>query len=196
LQESREDRILDDCPKPDSDIPPLPLLYSGFGEFHDFITNLAQNPDYREAPGGWFSVAMKYYPSADRIFKSKNLCDHEEIWLKDINNVVKRFRPHGRSLAHGVHAQGYVHGDLRPPNFTVNGGRLFPIDFDWGGKEGEATFPRKRLHSILQDSRRDMRITKEHDERERVKEYTKRLISEAIKQARVRCEVPGLPSSS
>jgi hypothetical protein len=44
LQESQEDRILDDCPKPDSDIPPLPLLYSGFGEFHDFITNSAENP--------------------------------------------------------------------------------------------------------------------------------------------------------
>jgi hypothetical protein len=45
LQESRQDRILDDCPEPDSDLPPLPLLYSGFGEFHDFINNSAKYPD-------------------------------------------------------------------------------------------------------------------------------------------------------
>ena len=37
LQESRDERILDDCPKPDTDIPPLPLLYIGFGEFHDAV---------------------------------------------------------------------------------------------------------------------------------------------------------------
>jgi hypothetical protein len=29
----------------DSDLPPLPLLYSGFGEFHDFISNSADYPD-------------------------------------------------------------------------------------------------------------------------------------------------------
>jgi hypothetical protein len=45
LQESSQDRILDDCPGPDSDLPPLPLLYSGFGEFHDFISNSAEYPD-------------------------------------------------------------------------------------------------------------------------------------------------------
>jgi hypothetical protein len=45
LQESPQDRILDDCPEPDSDLPPLPLLYSGFGEFYDFISNSAEYPD-------------------------------------------------------------------------------------------------------------------------------------------------------
>jgi hypothetical protein len=51
LQESQEERILDDCPKPDLAIPPLPLLYSGFGEFHDFIINSAKNPDAFSEPG-------------------------------------------------------------------------------------------------------------------------------------------------
>jgi len=41
LQGSRDERILDDCPELDLDIPPLPLLYSGFGEFQDFIENSA-----------------------------------------------------------------------------------------------------------------------------------------------------------
>lgn len=45
MQESPQERILDDCPKRDSDLPPLPLLYSGFGEFHDFISNSAEYPD-------------------------------------------------------------------------------------------------------------------------------------------------------
>jgi hypothetical protein len=39
LQESKRERILDDCPQPDTDIPPLPLLYFGFGEFHDAVEN-------------------------------------------------------------------------------------------------------------------------------------------------------------
>ena len=39
LQESQQERILDDCPKHDTDIPPLPLLYFGFGEFHDAVEN-------------------------------------------------------------------------------------------------------------------------------------------------------------
>jgi hypothetical protein len=30
-------RILDDCPEQDADIPPVPLLYDGFGEFQDII---------------------------------------------------------------------------------------------------------------------------------------------------------------
>ena len=61
----------------------------------------------RKAPG-WLvrSVAMEYFLSpADRIVDSKkDLCDHGESWLKDIDNVVKQF-----------HAQDYVHRDLRPP---------------------------------------------------------------------------------
>jgi hypothetical protein len=52
-----------------------------------------------------------------------------------------------------------------PPNFIVNDGRLFLIDFDWGGKVGEATFARKRLHPILREGRGDTWITKEHDKR-------------------------------
>ncbi|KAF8506859.1 hypothetical protein F5888DRAFT_1630006 [Russula emetica] len=152
-------------------------------DLHEFCASVDHAPEllaFERLPGGWFGVAMKYYPLADRILESKRLCDHGETWLKDINNVVERF-----------HAQGYVHGDLRPPNFIVNGDKLLLVDFDWGRKEGEATFPRRELHSVLRDSRQDTRITQQKDTL--VKEYTKRLISGAINQAHVRS---GLPSSS
>jgi hypothetical protein len=43
LQEKQQEKILDDCPKPDTDIPPLPLLYFGFGEFHDVVENPSAN---------------------------------------------------------------------------------------------------------------------------------------------------------
>ena len=39
LQGSQQERILDDCPSLDTDIPPLPLLYRGFGEFQDIVNN-------------------------------------------------------------------------------------------------------------------------------------------------------------
>jgi len=63
-----------------------------------------------------------------------------------------------------VHQHGYVHGDLRPPSFIVDGERLLLIDFDWGGKEGQATFPDIRLLPILPKDRGDMLIHKHYDE--------------------------------
>lgn len=44
LQENQQERILDDCSRPDIDIPPLPLIYRGFGVFHDMVENPSANP--------------------------------------------------------------------------------------------------------------------------------------------------------
>jgi hypothetical protein len=47
LQEDPSEKILDDRPHPDADIPPIPLLYDGFGHFldvmdgHDDVPGLA-----------------------------------------------------------------------------------------------------------------------------------------------------------
>lgn len=145
-------------------------------DLHEFCASIDHAPEllaFERLPGGWFGVAMEYFPEADRILDSKSLCIAGEKWLEDIDDIVRKF-----------HAEGYVHGDLRPPNFIVNSGRVFLIDFDWGGKEGQATFPRKKLHPILQDGRWNTKISKNDDER--VKEYTKLLISETIKEERVR----------
>jgi hypothetical protein len=37
IQEDPFERIFDDRPKPDADIPPIPLLYNGFGHFLDVM---------------------------------------------------------------------------------------------------------------------------------------------------------------
>jgi hypothetical protein len=44
LQGNQKERILDDCPEPDADIPPLALLYAGFGRFFDFVRRAANEP--------------------------------------------------------------------------------------------------------------------------------------------------------
>ncbi len=103
---------------------------------------------------------MGYLPSAERVLESKDLGTYGGKWLKDIDNIVATF-----------HAENYVHGDLRPPNFIVDGDKIYLVDFDWGGIDTEATFPQKRLHSILRASRSETQITKERDQI--VVEYTK-----------------------
>ena len=43
LQLDPEQKILDDFPQPDLNIPPLALLYNGFGRFYDHITSAASS---------------------------------------------------------------------------------------------------------------------------------------------------------
>jgi hypothetical protein len=45
LQNSEHERIWDDCPAPEIAIPPLVLLYSGFGRFVDSTRCAAMSPD-------------------------------------------------------------------------------------------------------------------------------------------------------
>ena len=66
-----------------------------------------------EFPGGWFGIAMEYFPMAVRIDESPSLIEHGETWLKQIDEIVKT-----------LHDHGYVHGDLRVPNFIVDKERL------------------------------------------------------------------------
>lgn len=37
IQRMPSKQILDDCPEPDADIPPILLLYDGFGQFLDIV---------------------------------------------------------------------------------------------------------------------------------------------------------------
>jgi hypothetical protein len=40
MQRIQDERILDDCPAPDTDLPPLPLLY-----FYDFVDGAVKKLD-------------------------------------------------------------------------------------------------------------------------------------------------------
>jgi serine/threonine protein kinase len=141
-------------------------------DLHQFCTSVNHAPEllaFEVLPGGWFGIGMEYFPSAERILESKNLANHGEKWLADIGNIVT-----------AIHTQGYVHGDLRPPNFIVDGETLLLVDFDWGGNEKDATFPQAQLHPILRDNRWEIHITKERDTK--VMEYTKGEIRKKLEE--------------
>jgi tRNA A-37 threonylcarbamoyl transferase component Bud32 len=70
--------------------------------------------------------------------QSRLLYEHGESWPKEMDCVVEKF-----------HANGFVHGDLRLPNIIVCGDKLYLVNFDWGGKEGDATLPDVRLCPIF-----------------------------------------------
>ena len=40
-----------------------------------------------------------------------------------------------------AHQDGFVHGDLRPPNIIITNNGPQIIDFDWAGKIGIACYP-------------------------------------------------------
>ena len=59
----------------------------------------------------------------------------------------------------------FVHGDLRAPNVHVKDEKIYILDFDWAGKEGQAHYP-----DLLNPTERwpagaqvGSLITKEHD---------------------------------
>lgn len=150
-------------PNPDPQVILVKFSRKYSMDLHQFCHSINHAPQllaFEQLPGGWFGIAMEYFPSAKRILESENLSRHGEKWLEDIDRIITAF-----------HAKGLVHGDLRPPNFIVDEERLMLVDFDWGGKETEATFPQGRLHSILRENRQETLITKKRDKV--VIEYTK-----------------------
>ncbi|KAK7023037.1 hypothetical protein R3P38DRAFT_3270575 [Favolaschia claudopus] len=64
-----------------------------------------------------------------------------------------------------LHDNGYVYGDLRQPNVMVAGDeRVKLIDFDWAGKEGEATYPINLAKNMWPNGAQAMGlITQDHD---------------------------------
>ena len=111
-------------------------------------------------PGGWYALAMDMFDFvAPARLKSFSKLD---TWKQKIQKLVQDF-----------HEQGLVHGDLRLPNFLFTRGsptKVFLIDLDWGGKEGEVDFLRGKLADGLrgegdQYDRLDQPITREDDDR-------------------------------
>ena len=137
-------------------------------ELHEFCAEHGYSPKllaYESLPGGWIGVAMEFVASACYFMESKLSQECRQQWLDEMDKMVGK-----------MHGAGYVHGDLRPPNFMVDQKKLLLIDFDWGDKEGTATFPDHDLLPILRLGRDEVKIHKEDDMR--VLAYTKKELQE------------------
>ncbi|CAA7264505.1 unnamed protein product [Cyclocybe aegerita] len=138
---------------------------------HTFCAELGHAPNllaYERLPGGWFGVAMAYIPFARHLSDCKADAAERLRWGNQLSEVMNRF-----------HEAGLVHGDLRDSNIVVDGeGRVLLLDFDWGGLDGEATYPTWSLNPQLLEgrTRHDFIIRKEDDKR--ILEYTLSLTSD------------------
>jgi tRNA A-37 threonylcarbamoyl transferase component Bud32 len=126
---------------------------------HDLCAREAHAPwilGYERLPGGWFAVAMEYFEGSTSITHSDLLTRHRDHWTKYLMRLVKRF-----------HAAGFVHGDLWDENILCKDDNVVLVDFDWGGKVGEATYPTLDLHPELLEGRTSssLKITKDDDMR-------------------------------
>ncbi|KAG6371491.1 hypothetical protein JVT61DRAFT_9528 [Boletus reticuloceps] len=124
-------------------------------ELHMFCADCGYAPKllgFEEFRNGYFAIAMEIVTSPLLI---ENATGPEATQLAEqLQELVKSF-----------HAENFVHGDSRGPNILCDGNRVKVIDFDWGGKEGEVSYPNGLLNYDLMDERNstNMKITKADD---------------------------------
>jgi hypothetical protein len=126
-------------------------------ELHDLCAKEGHAPSilgYERLPGGWFAVAMEYIKDSILITHSDHLTRHRDRWTEELTRLVKTF-----------HAKDFVHGDLRDANVLCKDDTVMLIDFDWGGKVGEATYPTLDLIPELLEGRTSdgLKITVDDD---------------------------------
>ncbi|OCB85161.1 hypothetical protein A7U60_g7787 [Sanghuangporus baumii] len=109
---------------------------------------------HKKLPGGWFAVAMDLIAPVEYLAKAE-ITQEKRDSLKSIM----------RDLVDSFHAEGLVHGDLRGPNILYNGETVILVDFDWGGKDGEVSYPTVQLCEELMAGRNisDLKIRKQDD---------------------------------
>ena len=96
-------------------------------EVHNFLAENGLAPkllQISELPGGWIAIIM------ENIVNGKTL-------TRPVTQQVKESLVQVLQL---MKTKSYVHGDLRPQNI-IRDNKVFVIDFDWAGKEGDATYP-------------------------------------------------------
>lgn len=135
-------------------------------DLHRFCASRGLAPNilgFQQLSGGWFAIAMEKINTMHPwlITSGIEAATEAKGWRENIEALVDDF-----------HQEDFVHGDLRLANFVFTTDespqRMLLIDFDWGGKEGEVTFPNEELIEELEVSSRQLRgrkITKEHDRR-------------------------------
>ncbi|KAI6112449.1 hypothetical protein EDD16DRAFT_1805539 [Pisolithus croceorrhizus] len=127
-------------------------------ELHMFCADRGCAPalfGFERLPGGFFGIAVEFVRPAFPISHSPHVEKHCE-WVDKSRNLFEFF-----------HAEGFVHGALRVLNIICDGNRVMLVDFDWGGKEGEVSYPHGPLNADLMVGREstDLKITKGDDVR-------------------------------
>ncbi|KAH8981904.1 hypothetical protein EDB86DRAFT_2973436 [Lactarius hatsudake] len=110
-------------------------------DLHHFCAKAGHAPSilgYERLPGGWFGVAMEYVKPDTSITEST----HRVRWKQELENLMESF-----------HTKNLVHGDLRDVNIICRGDSVMLLDFDWGGKVGEASYLTLALNAELLDGR-------------------------------------------
>ncbi|KAI9449631.1 hypothetical protein BJY52DRAFT_1192401 [Lactarius psammicola] len=128
-------------------------------DLHNFCAERGHAPSilgFSSVPGGWFVVAMDYISPSVYPSQSRNLVRLRDKWKGDLKTLVQSF-----------HEANLVHGDLREPNMICSGETIMLVDFDWGGRAGEVSYPHARLNPELTNGREsvDGKIMKDDDDR-------------------------------
>ena len=127
-------------------------------ELHDICASSGHAPAllaFERLPGGWYGVAMEYVADAVPITEHRHISKHFKNWKTVLQELVAMF-----------HNRDFVHGDLRDANIiSGDDGHVQIVDFDWGGRVGEVSYPTPKLNAELVDGRslEDLRITKADD---------------------------------
>jgi len=130
-------------------------------DLHQFCAKRGHAPKllgYGIVPGGWRVVVMEFVDHDINKRLAHYAPAHLDRWEKDLTHLVEEF-----------HGEGLVHGDLRDVNLIVPRGepeRIILVDYDWGGKHGDVSFPSRHLHKdLMMGELESLEITKEHDRR-------------------------------
>ncbi|KAJ7468506.1 hypothetical protein FB451DRAFT_1039424, partial [Mycena latifolia] len=116
-------------------------------ELHAFCHAAGHAPAllaYDRVPGGWHVIVMEHLQGAAPLVVTDAT---RQRGYAQVKALVKKF-----------HAAGLVHGDVRCANILAHRGwehsaadsalgQLQLVDFDWGGRVGEARFPSAMLSS-------------------------------------------------
>ncbi|KAI0029557.1 hypothetical protein K488DRAFT_56095, partial [Vararia minispora EC-137] len=117
-------------------------------DVHAFCATRGRAPNllaYECLPGGWIGVAMEFVDIRDHLAAAFQAAspDKRQGWRVDL-----------RALIQELHEEDLVHGDLRAANIVVdNEGKIMLVDFDWGGHDGQVTYPTWCLNPELMNGR-------------------------------------------